>query len=271
MKVIPLKKLCKTEYHIKFLDGLIMPQKPTNPDFSCLDSPKKQDLILFVKDCKTKYITKDKKTITTKPGQIVYIPTESEYKVSCTENLSENASTLQINFRLFDDKHEPCILSDDIIIFTSKDHELQEKFENAILLDEDFMSFPTEKRSVLYSILNSLASEDLSGKSHKVIEPGMEYLHTNYQKNCSVADLADICHISEEYFRKLFKIQTGKNPAEYRNMLRMQKAEQYLIHSDISIAEVAEMLGYATVSHFIKQFKNYKDISPLSYRKKHRN
>jgi len=269
MNVVPLKKLCKTEYHIKFIDGLIMPQKQTNPAFSCIKKPKKQDLILYIKDCKTHYITKNGKEFETEPGQIIYIPTNSEYTVDCTDALTKEASTLQINFHLYNENLEPCILSDDITVFSLNTHRLQTLFENIILLDNDLASFPTEKRCILYSILNLLASEDLQGKNNKIIERGIEYLHTNYHNDCSVSELAALCHISEEYFRKLFKKQTGKNPVAYKNMLRMQKAEQYLIHSEISVAEISDMIGYATVSHFIKQFKIFKGCSPLAYRKKH--
>ena len=270
MILIPLNKLCKTEYHIKFLDALEMPQKPSNPQFNCMGMPKKQDLILYVKDCKTKYITKDKKIITTKPGQVVYIPKGSQYKVDCTHALSENSSTLQINFHLYDKDFNPCCISDEIRVFSTENHEMPALFEKALFSDGDFLNFPTEKKSILYNIINLLSLEEVRGKSNKIIEPGIEYIHTNYHRKCSVAEIAKLCHISEEYFRKLFKKQTGKNPAEYINMLRMQKARQYLIHSDISVAEISEMLGFATVSHFIKQFKIFGGTSPLLYRKRYR-
>ncbi len=270
MKVTALNTLCKTDYHIKFLDALKMPQKPTDPVFSCISVPKKQDLILYLKDCRTKYKTKDGKTIVTKPGQVVYIPEGSEYTVECTKSESEDSSTLQINFNIMTNEGKPCILSREILLFTPRGAEIETLFEKAELLNADINRFPTEQKTILYSILNTLAAESVKGKNYEILEPGMEYLHTNYHKNCSIAELAELCHISEEYFRKLFKKQTGKKPAEYRNTLRLQKAEQYLLHSDMPVAEISENLGYATVSHFIKQFKSFNGISPLSYRKKHR-
>ena len=193
-----------------------MVQKPSNPTFSCVNAPKKQDLLLYVKDCKTKYTLKSGRILTTKPGQVVYIPEGSEYTVDCTEALSRDSATLQINFHTYDKDFNPCVLSDEITIFTPPSHEAGALFEKLILLDADFMSFPTEKKSVLHSILNYLAHDNMRGKNHKLTEPGIEYLHANYHKSCSISELSQRCHISEEYFRKLFKKQTGKTPKEYR-------------------------------------------------------
>jgi AraC-like DNA-binding protein len=62
----------------------------------------------------------------------------------------------------------------------------------------------------------------------------------------------------------------GTSPAKYRNELRLGKARDYLKFGDISVQEISDTLGYATVSHFIKEFKGKHGISPLQYRKSER-
>lgn len=62
----------------------------------------------------------------------------------------------------------------------------------------------------------------------------------------------------------------GMTPLEYRNALRLGRARSYLEYGDISVQEIADMLGYATVSHFIKAFKSQYGCAPLQYRKLHR-
>ena len=64
----------------------------------------------------------------------------------------------------------------------------------------------------------------------------------------------------------MFKKEFHMTPIEYRNFLRLNKAKQYLEYGEISIQEIANLLGYSTVSHFIKSFKEYYGISPLAYR-----
>ena len=61
MKIKPLSELCKEDYDLKFLSFIEMPQAEENAPFSCISQPKKQDLLLYVNDCFTQYVTKDKK------------------------------------------------------------------------------------------------------------------------------------------------------------------------------------------------------------------
>ena len=83
----------------------------------------------------------------------------------------------------------------------------------------------------------------------------------------SVAEMAALCHLSEPYFRKLFRHSMGAGPAAYRKRLRLERALAYLEFGEVSVGEISEMLGYASVSHFIKEFGQGFGISPLRYRK----
>ena len=60
----------------------------------------------------------------------------------------------------------------------------------------------------------------------------------------------------------------GTSPAKYKNELRLERSVSYLKFGEISIQEISDTLGYATVSHFIKEFKERYGLSPLQYRKK---
>ena len=81
MNVIPINECCKSDFHITFLGSMEMSQRVTKPAFSSLDHPKKQDMLLFVSDCRTQYFTHDGKIINTKDGDVVYVPKGSRYRV----------------------------------------------------------------------------------------------------------------------------------------------------------------------------------------------
>ena len=116
-------------------------------------------------------------------------------------------------------------------------------------------------------LINLLGDNKIENGRNSIIDKGLEYLQINFAKNPSVDELAKLCSVSEEYFRTKFKDATKTTPCKYKNMLRMSKALDYIIYENMGIEEISELLGYATVSHFIKEFKKYYGTSPNQYKK----
>ena len=252
------------DYHIRFLEALRMPQSTEYPAFSSMGYPKRQDMLLLVKGCTTEYETKSGKTLRTKDGDVVYVPKGSEYIVSCTSD-SRDAATLQINFLLFDKDFEPFILSDEITVF-SDCARLHEFFEKSTLLGKNASVTTAMQKAVLFELIDALARLNAHEGTESVISRGTDYLLAHYFEDPGISEIAEMCHVSEEYFRRLFRRQTGLSPVAYKNSLRLKKAEQYLIYSDMSIAQISEALSFSTVSHFIKMFKSTYGTPPLAYR-----
>ena len=266
MKIIPLYKLCKQDYHVKFLSYITMPQAISNPTFSCISNPKKQDLLLYINDCVTLYHTKSGNVLTTKPGNIVYIPTGSEYEVTCISD-NPHSSTFQINLNFFDEEGDPIRLSDEILIFNPKNNQLKDLFEQLSLLHSSPSPLIAEKKSILYMILSILTKDILSNSTPAaLIQPGVDYIFTHYHERPKISDIAKLCYISPEYFRKLFQEYFKVSPTKYINTLRLNKAKEYLIYSDFSIEQIADTLNYCTATHFISQFKSHFKTTPLNYR-----
>lgn len=210
---------------------------------------------------------KDGQTITAECGDVVYVPTGSEYRAELSDFKEQDSHTVGINFHLFDEDGQALILSKDITVFhLSDDSELAILFRKVIQQGELFPLM--QNRIILLQILQRIA---LCGQ--KIMPPAkiavaLEYLSTHLEESPSVSQLSELCNISEVYFRKQFKKSMGMSPTEYRNALRLQRAKSYLEYGDISVQEISGALGYATVSHFIKEFRMHTGSSPLQYRKR---
>ena len=157
------------------------------------------------------------------------------------------------------------MLSDDIRIFEGSRYPTMSLLFQKALRGDVPHSF-TQKRILLMEILCTLAAHSSKQLVPDRIAGALRYLNEHIEENPTVSELAELCGISEVYFRKQFKTFMGTSPIEYRNALRLERACSYLEYGEISVQEISDMLGYATVSHFIKEFKKRHGCSPLKYR-----
>ena len=264
MKILTVDELVNQNFNPVFLNALKQFWRTTK-HFQCIGTPKSQNLFLFLDGCKITYTDKDNRTYVANSGDIVYTPVGSEYYADMSDFQSELSHTVGINFFLFDACGEPVILSDRIEIFRASSAVPSVLFHQA--LNEGQSSEFIRKRILLMEILSSIASESSNTKIPARIEKALQYLAEHIKENPSVRELAELCNVSEVYFRKQFKKATGKTPLEYRTALRLDTARTYLEYGDISVQEISDMLGYSTVSHFIKEFGRAYGTAPLKYRK----
>jgi len=85
-----------------------------------------------------------------------------------------------------------------------------------------------------------------------------------------VRELAEECHLSERHFGRVFSEAFGMSPRDFRLSVVMDKAQGYLLEGQLSIAEIAQQLGYGDAFSFSRQFKLRTGSSPLRWRKENR-
>lgn len=73
---------------------------------------------------------------------------------------------------------------------------------------------------------------------------------------------------SYDAFRKEFVQQTGMAPGKYRAKSQMHRAAEMLVHHHITLAEIAEELGFSDAYHFSNRFKQLTGESPREFRKR---
>ncbi len=96
----------------------------------------------------------------------------------------------------------------------------------------------------------------------------LEYLSEHYNNpDLSVGMLADTFHISPSYMSRYFKGKMGEGLNDYIVKLRLEKAKE-LLRSDesLSLAKVAEQVGFSSAEVFSRAFKRYDGVSPSRYR-----
>lgn len=111
-----------------------------------------------------------------------------------------------------------------------------------------------------------LRSENPVTPYHAEICEAVEYIKAHFD-SVGVAELAEMLHLSERSFRKLFALETGSSPNAYIQKVRLGKGRELLKDPSLSVGEISDMLGYSSQFHFCLAFKKAYGLSPSAYRK----
>lgn len=126
-----------------------------------------------------------------------------------------------------------------------------------------------------YHFLSSLLYEDKFNyadrkKENDPVTTSIELMQKKIGTVITLGELADFANLSVSHFSALFRSHTGYSPIEYFNHLKVQKACQYLLFSDRSVKEIAELLGVDDQYYFSRMFSRLMGSSPTQYRNKNK-
>ena len=91
-------------------------------------------------------------------------------------------------------------------------------------------------------------------------------MHDQYNVPRTIADYANMCHLSENRFSVIFKEEFGVTPNQYIARVKIQKAKDLLNDTDMSIAQISEFLGMNNQNYFSRMFKKHTGLSPTAYK-----
>ncbi len=157
-----------------------------------------------------------------------------------------------------------CVLQEDILLTSERlvADIKKEQCENTLLSS-------TLSRALLYQLIVQIIR--LSG--HTVTVPStipmgaLSYVHTNFRKPISLAEMAAALSVSPNYLGRLFKAHTGESFNAYLNEIRLKYACNMLRFSDIQEKKIGLLAGYASNEYFFYAFKKYMKMTPKEYRR----
>ena len=114
-------------------------------------------------------------------------------------------------------------------------------------------------------------SADIAVRDHtRRIYTSLSYMHENLSSPMSISFLAEMEHLGVSRYRTLFHAATGMSPIAYLTDLRMKHAAEILIHTELSVADVALSVGYEDPQYFSRVFRRTWGVSPAVYGKRRR-
>lgn len=109
-------------------------------------------------------------------------------------------------------------------------------------------------------------NHSLMGHS-KIVRDAMNYIDFNLNEDLSLNAIADKFSVNASYLSKQFKKENEMNLTEYVNRRRIGKSLKYIAATDLSVQNIAELVGIFDENYFSRLFKKYQQMSPSKYRK----
>lgn len=104
-------------------------------------------------------------------------------------------------------------------------------------------------------------------KNRDLLEQLRIYVLEHYtDPSIGLESIADEFGFSASYLTRYFKNQTGQSLKHYIDQIRMEKAKELLIHSDMTLGDIVQRVGYVDSTNFIRKFKKLEGITPIQYR-----
>ena len=88
----------------------------------------------------------------------------------------------------------------------------------------------------------------------------------NY-RDVTLSTVAKRFHYSNEYTSRLIKDLMGMTYTEVVRTVRIERSQDFLANTTMTVANIAEAIGYDTTEHYIRQFKKHTGMTPSAYRK----
>jgi len=102
-------------------------------------------------------------------------------------------------------------------------------------------------------------------KKDALLRTAMQYIRQNPQAR--TPDVAKQCGVSEAGLYNLFREYTDTTPGDYRMNVKLEKAHNYLVSTDITIEEISDICGFSSSSYFRKKFTASYGKTPREIRK----
>lgn len=260
--------------------------------------PQKENHVCY--DCRLFYVAQgdaelyaNGQSYTVANNTCIFLPPKSRYRFTFSN--PDNVKIYILNFDLTDEFHhlsrslgtatESTFQPEKLLVY-----DLPQEFSQAIVENNCLPVFdrvascielflhkePYYKHSAsaqlklaLITLLKEFKNEH---SDYKLVQSVQEFIRNHYDDaELSNQTIAQQFGYHPYHVNRLFKAQTKKTLHDYLIDYRLHMAKNYLATTTLNVTMVSEKTGFSSYTYFIKLFRERTGISPLQYRKTHKN
>lgn len=221
--------------------------------------------LYFIHDGEAIIKTRDD-SIRLKPNNLYLLPSFSVIQSNCKSFLDHS----YVNFTIIDSDNIFKNIDALSILINDEDSllEVNRLFKN---IWGNYTDNNQKSEMLVRGSMDILLSNFITKSNNKYPEPlkkVVNYMENNLEKSMTIDELSSIACYVPEYFSTLFKEHFSIPPIKYLNRLRIEKSQELLSKTNLSIKEICDLVGISDPGYFNKMFKRELQITPGLFRKK---
>ena len=116
-----------------------------------------------------------------------------------------------------------------------------------------------------YTNATGLEDRSTASADSAALRRAIAYVENHPDRAISLRELAGAAGLSRFHFGRVFKRHTGVSPARYVERARIAQAKLLIVGAELSLAAVAQAVGFADQSHFTRTFRAVVGVTPSRY------
>jgi len=97
------------------------------------------------------------------------------------------------------------------------------------------------------------------------------YIDLHFKEALTLEQLAEDAHMNKFYLSHAFKREYGTSPINYMITKRIEESKYLLAETDLSMSQIAQLLGFSSLSYFSQVFRRTQATTPMEYRQSTKN
>ena len=119
---------------------------------------------------------------------------------------------------------------------------------------------------LMRNIVLAIPSEPQAISTNRQCAAVRRYIDMHFKEALTLEQLAEECHMNKFYLSHAFKREYGVSPINYMISRRIEESKYLLAETDLSLSQIAQLLGFSSLSYFSQVFHRTQAISPKEYR-----
>ena len=198
------------------------------------------------------------------PGSMAQISLESFLKFADMGLTEDNEMVSQPCFVLTGaEKTEISLLAERIV---------SEMSDNRYSKDLMIQTLTVELMIILSRAMRNEWEENIrvkTGKAKELVAIARQYMDDNFDQGITVAQAAQYVFLSQGYFTRAFRDETGMSPMNYLMKKRIERACLLLENNEIKVSAISLQSGFSSPQRFNVAFRKLMGMTPMEYRKRH--